>query len=55
MTPELTEDDGITCPRCDGTGLVEYRPSMDPACKAKEECCPDCEGRGYLIEEGQEA
>ncbi|WP_019573315.1 hypothetical protein [Curvibacter lanceolatus] len=47
-TPQPDEPDPTPCIHCDGTGLTEYRPSMDPACKPKQECCKACEGRGYL-------
>lgn len=44
----MNDDDFPVCQKCDGTGLVEYRRSMDPACKREEECCPDCDGHGYI-------
>lgn len=43
-------DDTITCPTCDGTGVIEVYASMDPAAKLVEECCPKCDGRGYLYQ-----
>lgn len=47
--PDLANDtDPVTCVNCEGTGLVDYYPSMDPACKARQECCPKCGGRGYV-------
>jgi DnaJ-class molecular chaperone len=43
-SPVTTRGAGMTCPNCDGTGLIR-----DSA--GEEVVCPVCEGTGLLVDE----